>query len=27
MAFQEIFNQDDKVVFSCEVTWMLTTRS
>jgi len=27
VAFQEIFNQDDTVVFSCEVTWMLATRS
>lgn len=25
-TFQEIFNQDDTVVFSCEVTWMLATR-
>ena len=25
-AFQQIFNQDDIVVFSCEVTWMLAAR-
>ena len=25
-AFHEILNQDDIVVFSCEVTWMLATR-
>ena len=25
-VFHEIFNQDNIVVFSCEVTWMLATR-
>jgi len=25
-VFHEIFNQDNMVVFSCEVTWMLATR-
>jgi len=25
-VFQEIFNQDNIAVFSCEVTWMLATR-
>ena len=26
-VFQEIFNQAETVVFSCEVTWLLATRS
>jgi acyl dehydratase len=25
-VFEEMFNQDDTVVFSCELTWMLATR-
>ncbi len=27
VAFQEIWNQDDTIVFTCEVTWMLATRT
>ena len=27
VAFHEILNQDDTIVFSCEVTWMLATRT
>ena len=27
VSFQEILNQDDTIVFSCEVTWMLATRT
>ncbi len=26
-VFEELFNQDDTVVFSCGTTWMLATRS
>ena len=26
VTFQEIFNQNETVVFTCEVTWMLATR-